>query len=122
MTIFMSLISNSLSLNILMSYMQEAPVFLMYYLWAALTWFLIFKYVLHYYDKTSRPGDQSRLSTVSALLFFLGFLGAHRLYVKRIPSGILYFATMGVFGFGIIVDAFLLIYNKFKDSEGNLIQ
>ena len=122
MTVVISVVTKSFSLNILIDYTKEAPIFLLYYLWAAITWFLIFKYILRYYDKTSRPGDQSRLTTVTALLFFLGFLGAHRFYVKRIPSGLLYFATMGVFGFGIAIDAIMLIFNKFKDSEGNLIQ
>lgn len=38
------------------------------------------------------------------LCLFLGWLGAHRFYEKKILTGILYFCTLGLFGIGIFID------------------
>lgn len=47
--------------------------------------------------------------TVAFILwFFLGFLSAHRFYVGKVGSGILYLLTFQLFGIGYIIDLFLL--------------
>jgi len=40
--------------------------------------------------------------------WFLGFAGIHRLYAGKITTGLLYFFTWGFFGFGQVLDLFLI--------------
>lgn len=48
--------------------------------------------------------------TTSLLLcFFLGVLGAHKFYEGKIGMGILYLFTLGLFGFGVIIDFIKLL-------------
>jgi hypothetical protein len=42
------------------------------------------------------------------LLTFLGVFGAHRLYLGKVFTAILYFFTVGVFGLGILYDYWTL--------------
>ena len=42
------------------------------------------------------------------LWFFLGFFSAHRFYLGKIRSGILYLLTGQLFGIGWIIDLFLI--------------
>jgi len=42
------------------------------------------------------------------LCLFLGWLGVHRFYEGKIPTGILYMCTLGLFGFGWLIDLWLL--------------
>jgi TM2 domain-containing membrane protein YozV len=47
--------------------------------------------------------------TALILTFVLGFVGVHRFYLGKIPSGVLYFFTGGVFGIGVFIDFFSLL-------------
>lgn len=60
----------------------------------------------------------SKKSKITALLLciFLGEFGAHRFYVGKIWTGILYLFTGGLFCIGWIVDIVLIISGKFKDK------
>ncbi len=53
------------------------------------------------------------------LCIFLGFLGVHRFYVGKIGTGILWLLTVGLLGFGYIIDLILIANFKFKDRNGN---
>ena len=60
----------------------------------------------------------SRKSKTVALILsiFLGWLGAHRFYVGKIWTGILYLLTVGLFGVGWIIDIILIVTGSFKDK------
>lgn len=42
------------------------------------------------------------------LLVFLGVFGAHRFYIGKIGTGVLYLFTLGFVGIGVIIDLFTL--------------
>ena len=44
------------------------------------------------------------------LCFFLGFFGAHKFYEGKAGMGLLYLLTVGLFGFGWIVDCIALLF------------
>lgn len=54
--------------------------------------------------------------TALVLCIFLGFLGAHRFYVGKIGTGIIYMLTLGCFGIGIIVDIISIATGSFRDE------
>jgi len=66
---------------------------------------------------------KSEKSNVVALLlcFFLGFLGVHRFYVGKVGTGILQLVTFGGLGIWALVDFFIIVFQKFTDSEGNTL-
>lgn len=47
-------------------------------------------------------------STAYVLWFFLGIFGAHKFYLEKTGMGILYIFTVGLFGFGVLIDLFTL--------------
>ena len=55
------------------------------------------------------------------LCLCLGFLGAHRLYVRRFGTGFAQMATLGGLGVWVLIDFILIIAKKFKDNEGRTI-
>lgn len=48
------------------------------------------------------------------LCLFLGWAGAHKFYEGKIGMGILYLFTLGLFGFGWIIDTIKCIINVLK--------
>lgn len=57
------------------------------------------------------PGEKNKW-VVFLLCFFLGCFGVHRFYEKKIVSGIFYLLTLGVFGFGVLVDLVSILKRK----------
>lgn len=52
-------------------------------------------------------------------LFFLGLFGAHRFYVGKKWTGLLYILTFGFLGLGVVVDFIRIALYSFKDKAGN---
>ena len=52
--------------------------------------------------------QKSHSIIVGGLLWCLGFFGVHRFYYGKVATGILYFFTLGLFGIGWLIDAFLI--------------
>ena len=69
---------------------------------------------LHYRQKESEKSKG--IAFLLCLLF--GYFGVHYFYVGRIGTGLLYLFTIGMFGIGWIIDIFLILFGKFKDSKG----
>ena len=61
---------------------------------------------------------QKKRSVALLLCLFLGCLGAHRFYVGKIGTGILYLFTFGLFGIGWLVDFFSILFGSFRDKYG----
>ena len=56
------------------------------------------------------------------LLCGLGTFGAHRFYVGKIGTGILYLLTIGGgFTIGLWIDIVKILMNKFTDKEGRVV-
>ena len=68
--------------------------------------------------------DVSEKKRLAALLlcFFLGGLGIHRFYVKKVGLGILWLLTGGLFGIGMLVDLIMIAAGSFKDKEGKALK
>lgn len=58
--------------------------------------------------EATEGGSKSRI-TALVLCFFLGALGIHRFYLGYTGIGVLYLLTLGLFGFGVLVDFIRLI-------------
>ena len=65
------------------------------------------------------PGVSRKSKTTALLLcIFLGGFGAHKFYVGKIGMGIVYLCTLGLFGFGWLIDIILIISGNFQDEFG----
>lgn len=56
------------------------------------------------------------------LCIFLGVFGAHRFYVGKIGTGVVFLFTLGVFGIGWIADIINISIGNFSDQLGRFIQ
>ena len=68
--------------------------------------------------------DISPKSRLVALLLcvFLGWLGVHRFYLKKIGTGILMPLTFGgCFGLWVIADIILIACGSFRDKDGKRV-
>ena len=87
---------------------------------------LIFIKKIVMYDKNDILIDEKNISKKNWLTSFylcltLGFLGAHRFYVKKIGTGLLQLITLGGFGIWYVIDLFNITRNTFKDKNDKII-
>ncbi len=64
--------------------------------------------------------DKNRL-TALLLCVLIGWLGAHRFYIDKAGTGLLFLCTLGFLGVGVIYDAVMLATGELKDGEGKRI-
>ena len=77
--------------------------------------------VHHVYHNAPRVSTRNK-GVALLLCFFVGVFGAHQFYAGKVGMGILYFFTVGLFGFGVIVDFIKILLGSFRDVEGNFIK
>ena len=66
------------------------------------------------------PSKKSK-TTALLLCFFIGGYGAHRFYTGYKLLGFLYMFSLGLFGFGWLIDLYKIANNTFKDSNGRIV-
>ena len=66
------------------------------------------------------PSDKSN-GVALLLCSFFGVLGVHRFYVGKTGSGILMLFTFGLAGLWTTIDWFVILFGKFKDSNGRTL-
>lgn len=74
------------------------------------------------YTTAERPTSQKNRTVALVLCILLGYLGAHRFYVGKIGTGVLWFCTGGVFGIGWIVDMVTVVVGGLYDSNGYVVR
>lgn len=66
----------------------------------------------------TNTSDKKRLVAL-LLCIFLGYFGVHQFYVGKVGKGLLYLFTVGLFGFGWLIDIFKILLGTFTDNVGN---
>ncbi len=66
--------------------------------------------------------SEKKKSIAALLCLFLGCLGAHRFYVRKITTGVLQLITLGGLGVWMLVDLIFIVCGSFKDKQGNVLR
>ena len=69
----------------------------------------------------SGSGQGKDWLTTLLLCFFLGNLGVHRFYTGHTGIGVAQLLTLGGCGIWTLIDLIMIITQKYKDANGNLL-
>ena len=72
-----------------------------------------------YYE---RPTSKRSRTVALLLCVFLGFFGAHRFYVGKKTTGVIWLLTAGLFGIGWLVDMFMVGFGGLYDCDGAVVR
>lgn len=72
-------------------------------------------------NAAASSAEEKKWLVALLLDIFVGYLGAHRFYVGKIGTGIIWILTCGVFGIGALVDLIMILTGKFTDKNGNAL-
>lgn len=74
-------------------------------------------------SKVINPNASDKSRGIALILcVFVGVLGIHRFYVKKIGTGVLWLLTFGLFGVGALIDLIMIVCGNFKDDEGKVLE
>ena len=69
-----------------------------------------------------QPISSKSRGVAAVLCFFFGWLGIHRFYAGKIGTGLIWMFTLGLFGFGELIDFIIILCGSFKDKDGFYIK
>lgn len=69
---------------------------------------------------TEQRSPRNRVLALLLCVFF-GIWGIHRFYVGKWFTGLIWFLTAGLFGFGWIYDIVMLAIGRMRDDEGRVL-
>lgn len=69
-------------------------------------------------NNTNVASSEKSKFTALLLCLFLGGFGMHRFYVGKTGTGLVYLFTLGLCGFGILVDFIVIAAGTFTDKSG----
>jgi len=69
-------------------------------------------------SSSAPPDDKTKFYMTFFLGVFLGILGVHRFYLRKIGTGLFQLVTLGGLGIWWLVDMILILLGKFKDKQG----
>lgn len=64
------------------------------------------------------PIVRKKKNVALILCLLLGGIGAHRFYVGKVGTGLLYLLTLGFGGIGVLFDLIMIAIGSFRDKSG----
>ncbi|MFW9923612.1 MAG: TM2 domain-containing protein [Candidatus Thorarchaeota archaeon] len=70
---------------------------------------------------TTKLASPKSRSLALVLCVFGGIFGAHRFYLRKDTSAILYLFTLGFFLIGVVIDIVLIAFGQIRDGRGHQV-
>ncbi len=86
-----------------------------------LIYLLIIEFIIFLGVNKFQLNSMSRFTKTYLVYVFLGLIGGHRFYNKKVKSGIAMFLTVGGFLIWYLVDGVLILTSNFKGPDGEII-